>query len=124
MERSTALKSLKNHLGKPQHTIIIGPRQIGKTTLVKQLAEQLQRDGELVYFLTFEDPAILEAVNHHAENIFNYTLLPADVPADKKMYIIIDEVQYAKNPSNFLKLLYDKYSPKLKIIAIKRFYHG
>ncbi|RBQ06968.1 ATP-binding protein [Pedobacter miscanthi] len=117
MERSTALKSLKNHLGKPQHTIIIGPRQIGKTTLVKQLAEQLEKDNELVYFLTFEDPTILEAVNHHAENIFNYTLLPADVPADKRLYIIIDEVQYAKNPSNFLKLLYDKYSPKLKIIA-------
>lgn len=43
--------------------------------------------------------------------------MPADVPADKRLYLIIDEVQYAKNPSNFLKLLYDKYSPKLKIIA-------
>ncbi len=117
MERSGALKSLKDHLGKPQHTIVIGPRQIGKTTLVKQLAEQLNQANELVYFLTFEDPAILEAVNHHAENIFNYTLLPADVPADKRLYIIIDEVQYAKDPSNFLKLLYDKYAPKLKIIA-------
>ncbi|GGH10913.1 ATP-binding protein [Pedobacter zeae] len=117
MERSTALKSLKNHLAKPQHTILIGPRQIGKTTLVKQLAAQLQNDNEFVYFLTFEDPAILEAVNKHAENIFNYTLLPADVPVDKRLYIIIDEVQYAKDPSNFLKLLYDKYSPKLKIIA-------
>jgi predicted AAA+ superfamily ATPase len=117
MERSEALKSLKDHLGKPQHTIVIGPRQIGKTTLVKQLAEHLNEVNELVYFLTFEDPAILEAVNHHAENIFNYTLLPADVPADKRLYIIIDEVQYAKDPSNFLKLLYDKYAPKLKIIA-------
>ena len=117
MERSTALKSLKNHLNKSQHTIIIGPRQIGKTTLVKQLAEQLQEDNELVYFLTFEDSVILEAVNHHPENIFNYTLLPADLPADKRLYVIIDEVQYAKDPSNFLKLLYDKYSPKLKIIA-------
>lgn len=117
MERSSALKSLKAHINKPQHTIVIGPRQIGKTTLVKQLAEQLNQDNELVYFLTFEDPAILEAVNNHAENIFNYTILPADVPAGKKLHIIIDEVQYAKDPSNFLKLLYDKYSPKLKIIA-------
>ncbi|KQR69676.1 ATP-binding protein [Pedobacter sp. Leaf176] len=117
MERSAALKYLKEHLNKPQHTIMIGPRQIGKTTLVKQLAEQLNQANELVYFLTFEDPAILDAVNHHAENIFNYTLLPADVPADKRLYIIIDEVQYAKDPSNFLKFLYDKYAPKLKIIA-------
>lgn len=117
MERSTALKSLRDHLVKPQHTIIIGSRQIGKTTLVKQLAEQLQRDNELVYFLTLEDPTILAAVNHHAENIFNYTLLPNDIPEDNRLYVIIDEVQYAKDPSNFLKLLYDKYAPKLKIIA-------
>lgn len=33
------------------------------------------------------------------------------------MYIIIDEVQYASNPSNLLKLLYDKYETKVKIIA-------
>lgn len=117
MERSAALKSISDHLTKPQHTIIIGPRQIGKTTIVKQLATQLKQNGEFVYFLTFEDPAILEAVNNHPENIFNYTLLPADLPNDKKLYLIIDEVQYAKDPSNFLKLLYDKYAPKLKIIA-------
>ncbi|RDC54749.1 ATP-binding protein [Pedobacter chinensis] len=117
MERSAALQSLTDHLKKTQHTIVIGPRQIGKTTLVKQLAEQLSRDNELVYFLTFEDPAILETVNNHPENIFNYTLLPTDIPADKRLYLIIDEVQYAKDPSNFLKLLYDKYSPKLKVIA-------
>ena len=85
--------------------------------IFKQLAKRLGQDNELVYFLTFEDTAILEAVNHHAENIFNYTLLPTNVPVDKRLYIIIDEVQYAKDPSNFLKLLYDKYAPKLKIIA-------
>lgn len=117
MERSGALKLLKKHLIKPQHTIVIGPRQIGKTTLIRQLAAQLEKDNELVYFLTFEDPTVLVAVNDHPENVFNYTLSPADAPADKRLYIIIDEVQYAKDPSNFLKLLYDKYSPKLKIIA-------
>ncbi|TCD12758.1 ATP-binding protein [Pedobacter frigidisoli] len=117
MERSAALQSLKDHLNKPQHTIVIGPRQIGKTTVVKQLAEYLKQNNEYVYFLTFEDPVILDAINNHAENIFNYTLLPNDVPENKRLYLIIDEVQYAKDPSNFLKLLYDKYSPKLKIIA-------
>lgn len=117
MERTKALKSLKAHLSKPQHSIIIGPRQVGKTTLVKQLAEELNENGDLVYFLTFEDSAILEAINKHAENIFDYTILPTNIPAGKRMYIIIDEVQYANDPSNFLKLLYDKYSPTLKIIA-------
>ncbi len=117
MTRAKALQILKNHLVKPQHTIIIGPRQIGKTTLVKQLATILKQQDELCYFLTFEDPTILDAINNHPENIFNYTQLPSELPDHKRLYLIIDEVQYAQEPSNFLKLLYDKYAPKLKIIA-------
>lgn len=117
MTRAKALQTLKDHLIKPQHTIVIGPRQIGKTTLVKQLAAGLKQQNELCYFITFEDPAILDAINNHPENIFNYTQLPAELSVHQRLYIIIDEVQYAKEPSNFLKLLYDKYAPKLKIIA-------
>ena len=117
MQRKEALQQLKDHLKKPQHSLIIGARQIGKTTLVKQLAQQLKHDNEIHYFLTFEDPSILEAVNQHPENIFNFTQLPSAIPDGKTMYLIIDEVQYAKEPSNFLKLLYDKYAPKVKIIA-------
>jgi predicted AAA+ superfamily ATPase len=39
-----------------------------------------------------------------------------DQPTDK-IIAIIDEVQYASDPSNFLKYLYDTYSDQLKIIA-------
>jgi hypothetical protein len=117
MKRVEALQTLQAHLGKPQHSILIGPRQVGKTTLVKQLAEILEQQGETWYFLTFEDPAILDAINQHPENIFNYTMLPSAMPVEKKLYLIIDEVQYAANPSNFLKLLYDKYAAQLKVIA-------
>jgi predicted AAA+ superfamily ATPase len=117
MKRDDALKTLQAHLAKPQHSILIGPRQVGKTTLVKQLAKILEDQGEQFYFLTFEDPAILDAVNQHPENIFNYTQLPSAMPEGKKLYLIIDEVQYADNPSNFLKLLYDKYKEQVKVIA-------
>lgn len=117
MKRSEALNLLQDHLSKPQHSILIGPRQVGKTTLVQQLAEYLENEGEQYVFLTFEDPVILAAVDKHPENVFNYTPLPANMAAGKKLYLIIDEVQYAKNPSNFLKLLYDKYKDKVKIIA-------
>lgn len=117
MKRSEALKTLQAHLVKPQHSILIGPRQVGKTTLVKQLANILEEEGEQWSFLTLEDPHILEAINEHPENIFNYTMLPSDLIIGKKLYLIIDEVQYAKNPSNFLKLLYDKYKEQIKVIA-------
>ncbi len=117
MKRSSALQILRAHLIKPQHSILIGPRQVGKTTLVKQLADILAQQQEQYAFLTFEDPIILNDINKHPENIFNYTPLPSSIPAGKKLYIIIDEVQYARDPSNFLKLLYDKYATQVKIIA-------
>jgi predicted AAA+ superfamily ATPase len=31
--------------------------------------------------------------------------------------IFVDEVQYLKNPSNFLKLLYDEYNENLKLVV-------
>jgi len=36
---------------------------------------------------------------------------------EKRIFVLLDEVQYLNDPSNFLKLLYDKYSPQLKVIA-------
>ncbi|WP_127126030.1 ATP-binding protein [Pseudoflavitalea rhizosphaerae] len=117
MQRGDALQILKDHLSKPQHTILVGPRQVGKTTLVKQLSEILTKQKEINYFISFEDLTILRTIDEHPENIFNYTLLPSEIPEGKKLYIIIDEVQYANNPSNFLKLLYDKYHDSIKIIA-------
>src|SRR5690606_33174944 len=109
MIRKNIFIELQKHLKKPQHTIMIGPRQVGKTTLANQLLGNIRQNGDTGYFLTFEDPAILQAINEHPENIFNFTELPDTVPnGSNTIYLIIDEVQYAENPSNLLKLLYDK----------------
>ena len=117
MTRFEGLEILKNHLSAPQHSIIIGARQVGKTTMVKQLVDHIRQQQKSVFFLTLEDPTILKAINEHPENIFNFTQLPSSLQKKEKLYIVIDEVQYAANPTNFLKLLYDKYAGKVKIIA-------
>jgi uncharacterized protein len=105
--------SLHNHLKAKQYTIIIGARQTGKSMLMQQLVDKLVTENLPVYQLTLEDPQILTAVNDHPENIFNF--MPR--PGSERLYLFVDEVQYAANPSNFLKLLYDKYADKLKIVA-------
>jgi hypothetical protein len=35
----------------------------------------------------------------------------------KRNFVLVDEVQYLKNPSNFLKYFFDEYKGKIKIIA-------
>jgi predicted AAA+ superfamily ATPase len=117
MNRENILTLLKKHLPDKRHSIITGARQVGKTTVVKQLAQYIKNQQKKVYYLTFEDPEILAAINTHPEKIFNYTFHPDELKNKERLYIIIDEIQYAANPTNFLKLLYDKYETKLKIIA-------
>ena len=117
MTRLEGLSILQKHLKKPQHTVLIGARQLGKTTLVKQLVQYLQEKKEVVHFITFENPTILNAINEHPNNLFNFTTDIAAIADGQTMFVIIDEVQYANNPTNFLKFLYDEYSPKLKLIV-------
>jgi len=111
--RRALFETIWQHTKMPEHTIITGPRQVGKTFLLKQIQSELERAHQAVVFLTCEDPTILNRLNKHPENVFNYLTLKDD----QKTYVIIDEVQYLKDPSKFLKLLFDKYSGRLKVLA-------
>lgn len=105
---------IEKHLTKKEFSIVIGPRQVGKTTLLKQLYEQLKSENKTTAFISFEDADILAQINEHPENIFRYAPKPK---SGKKVFLFIDEVQYAKDPSHLLKYLFDTYAPQLKIIA-------
>jgi len=93
--------------------IITGARQTGKTTLLHQLRSVIKEGGSHTVYLSLEDPAVLSRLNLHPENILEFMLLRPD----QRTVLFLDEVQYLNDPSNFLKLLYDKYAGRLKIIA-------
>ncbi|MBW6536830.1 MAG: ATP-binding protein [Mariniphaga sp.] len=115
-------QALKKHLARKEYTIITGPRQCGKTSLIKAIYKELQDENKQVAYITFEDQDILSAINIHPEEVFSYAMRPektlnGTAQKNKKVYLFIDEIQYAANPSNFLKYLYDVYGENLKIIA-------
>lgn len=56
----------------------------------------------------------LNAFNEHPKNLFQFIPLP---DPDQTVFIFIDEVQYLRDPSNFLKLIYDEYAPQVKLIV-------
>ena len=103
---------LLNHIPEKECTVLIGARQTGKSTLLKQLQEALLKNGETVVLLNLERKDILLELNHSPENIFRY--FPAK---GRRNYLLVDEVQYLQDPTNFLKLLYDEHALNLKIIA-------
>jgi hypothetical protein len=104
---------LFNHIPKKEFTILIGARQIGKSTLLKQIADELISSGEIVYSINLERKNVLQELDQDPENLFKFCPLAEG----KRIIVMIDEVQYLKDASGFLKLLYDEYADRLKIVA-------
>lgn len=116
----TIITQIVKHLEKKAFTIINGARQTGKTTILKYLLKHIEDRGNKAWFISFEREDILREINKNPENIFRFAERPKNPmqeDQDEIFYLLIDEIQYAANPSNFLKYLYDTYSPNLKIIS-------
>ena len=113
MVRRKKLLIIANHLSKKEFTVLIGARQIGKSTLLKQLHEDLKKQNKPTYFLNLDRKDILEELNQNPENLFKFCPLQEG----ERIIVFIDEIQYLDNATNFIKLLFDEYSSQLKIVA-------
>ena len=107
-------KKIQVHLSKKHISLITGPRQVGKTTIMLQLHNELLTQSKKTFFLSLEDKEIRNGFNVHPEQLFNY--IPPINKSDK-YYIFIDEIQYLEDPSNFLKYIYDNYHENIKLIV-------
>ena len=97
----------------PESLLLLGGRRVGKTTILRQIQAKLELKNKANFFLNLEDPDYLKLLNESPKN-----LLKIISPNLRKLnYVFIDEVQYLKNPSNFLKYFYDEYSGKIKLIV-------
>jgi uncharacterized protein len=112
---------LVKHLDNQAYTILTGARQTGKTSLFKQLYSHLVKLGRKTFMYNLEDLQLRNTFNSRPENLFNLTGMPPaaelTLSPDQKIYVLLDEIQYLDDPSNFLKLLYDNYSDSLKLIV-------
>ncbi len=105
---------LEDHLKAKQISLIIGARQVGKTTLLKQIQKLLTTKKESVFYITLEDREILDLLNKNAKNLLQ---IISNLDSGKRIYLLIDEIQYLDDPSNFLKYHYDTYLDKIKFIV-------
>jgi predicted AAA+ superfamily ATPase len=101
--------------------VIHGARQVGKTSILMFLQEHLQANGEQTLYIDLEDSRFVSMLNrgvdefiaYLAEQGFNLEDLSA---SGRKLFVMIDEIQYLANPSSFLKLLADHHHD-LKVIV-------
>jgi len=112
MYKRKLFQELVLHLPKKEFSIITGARQTGKSTLLRQLEDHCKKDNLPLVFLNLENRSILSELSQSPLNVLKY--LPE---TDKRVIILIDEVQYLKDASNFLKFLYDEHADRIKIVA-------
>ncbi len=96
---STLTKELENN----KILILTGPRQSGKTTLLKQISEELKEQDKQVYYYNFDRIADLEFFKKQ-QKIEAFLKIRS---LKSRLFVFIDEVQRKKNAGTFFKYFYD-----------------
>jgi predicted AAA+ superfamily ATPase len=101
------LHAVKKRFFQKKAILLVGPRQVGKTTLLKQIMEELN-SSELL-FLNCDEPETLQMLN----NVSSTEL--KNIIGNKKM-VLIDEAQRIENVGITLKLITDNI-PDIQLVV-------
>ncbi len=93
--------------------IFVGPRQSGKTTILRHMYNNLLKENKKAFFINLEDIDYLSLLNESPKNLFTIT----GTDFKQQAIVFIDEIQYLKDPTNFLKYFFDEYEDKIKLIV-------
>ncbi len=110
--KRSIFSEILNHLREKEMTVIIGPRQTGKTTLLEQIKDYLvnsaparQRvEPESLFYFNLDLTKDL-ALFSQQKNIINF--IKDRKRGDGTLYLFIDEAQKIVNAGTFLKGVYD-----------------
>jgi len=101
------LKNLRSLIQPGKVIVIYGARRVGKTTLLRKLLDEINKD--LVLFVNGDDVVAREFLeNQSIEKLKDFT--------GRHQYLIIDEAQYIHKIGSTLKLIVD-HIPDIRVIA-------
>lgn len=110
--RRKLFEDLYNHLKKDEATLLIGARQTGKSTLLRDLESESKKEQIPTVFINLENKNLLAELNFSPLNLLAFA-----PNAGEKTIFFLDEIQYLNDPSNFIKLLFDEHKEKVKLVA-------
>ena len=100
---------LQQEITQPEVNILLGARQVGKTTLLHALESYAQSAGYKTAFFDLEQPQVLAEFNRPSQQIIDRLKAAGQI-------IFIDEFQYLENASKIFKAIYDG-TEKVKIVC-------
>ena len=98
---------IRDWIGKGKAIILIGPRQVGKTTLVRQITQSLDKD---TLWLTGDDPAARAMLE-------NISLARLKTVIGRNEVVVVDEAQRFHNVGLTLKLVTDHLPEVLLLVT-------
>ncbi|WP_298355695.1 ATP-binding protein [Runella sp.] len=112
--------ALKEHLTKPQATVITGLRRVGKTTALKYLLDTVSHSNKL--YLDFEkiENRVLFSENSYSaiESGLQALGLHLNIPC----VLALDEIQLVPASTSVVKYLYDTYGIKFLLSGSSSYY--
>ncbi|MEK7526680.1 MAG: ATP-binding protein [Patescibacteria group bacterium] len=106
---------IESFLGTNNILVLHGARQVGKTHIMYYIEDYLQKKGETTHYIDLEDSRYVEILDGGVESFLDY--LKGEGLGNKKLTVLIDEIQYLENPSSFLKLIADHNSEIQLIVS-------
>lgn len=98
--------------------VLHGARQVGKTSILFFIENHLKKADEITYFIDLEDSRYISILDSGVDEFIRHLREEGllGVKKKKKVFVLIDEIQYLANPSSFLKLIADHHT-NLKLIV-------
>lgn len=119
MKKRYLFNDLLKYLDHKNALIITGMRQVGKTTLMKQLFDKV--DGPKLWY-DFENPLdLLHFENINYDAIYEVLKNESGV-GDKRLFVFIDEIQNFPEITKIIKYLIDKYNVKFIVTGSSNYY--
>lgn len=109
-------ENIKKYFNDDEILVIHGARQVGKTSLMNFILLNNADIESRSFYINLEDPAYLKLCNSGVSELIDFLQSKGKLQSGK-LFLFIDEIQYLENPSNFLKLLFDRYRSKIKLIV-------
>jgi uncharacterized protein len=107
--RRTVIDEINKYISSDEIVVLHGARQVGKTSILNLLLDDLKSRGETTYFIDLEDSRYVKVLDQGVDAFLRHLKEEgiAAPAAESKVFVFIDEIQYLADPSSFLKLMAD-----------------
>lgn len=120
MKKRLLFDEINKQINHKNAIVIVGSRQVGKTTLMKQIFDEVENQSKL--WFDFENPLdqkIFEDIEYR--NIYE-RLLKMVNNSKERLFIFIDEIQNYPEITKVIKYLIDHYGIKFVVTGSSSFY--